>query len=149
VTGAALGSHRCADAASVGAELEGHAVHRSRLSTLLIDTPEADAAVAFWSGALGVPTKPVMGEEQFTGLEGALPGLVTAVQRIDGEPRIHVDMETDDLDAETARLVALGATEISRWLECRTLRVPGGHIVCVIPVHSDRAEFAAAATVWE
>lgn len=125
-------------------------MHRSRISTFLIDTPEAEAATAFWSGALGVNTRPTPGEEQFTVLEGALPGLVTVVQRLDeGEPRIHVDMETDDLDAETARLIALGATEVSRWLECRTLRAPGGHIVCVIPVHSDRAEFEAAATVWE
>lgn len=125
-------------------------MHRSRISTVLIDTPEADEAAAFWSGALGVPTKPAVGEEHFKVLEGALPGLVTVVQRIEeGEPRIHVDMETDDLDAETARLIALGATELSRWLDCRTLRVPGGHIVCVIPVHSDRAEFEAAATIWE
>lgn len=125
-------------------------MHRSRLSTVLIDTPDAEAATAFWSGALGATTRPTPGEEQFTVLEGALPGLVTVVQRLDGgEPRIHVDMETDDLDAETARLIALGATEVSRWLDCRTLRAPGGHIVCVIPVHSDRAEFEAAATVWE
>ena len=125
-------------------------MHRSRLSTVLIDTPDAEAAAAFWSGALGAPTRPVAGEEQFTVLEGAVPGLVTVVQRLDeGEPRIHVDLETDDLDAETARLIALGATEVSRWLDCRTLRAPGGHIVCVIPVHSDPAEFEAAATIWE
>lgn len=130
-------------------------MHRSRLSTVLIDTPDAEASAAFWSAALAAPAKPVPGEDQFTTLEGALPGLVTAVQRLDtgagegGEPRIHVDIETDDLDAETERLLALGATEVSRWLECRTLRVPGGHIVCVIPVHSDRAAFEAAANVWE
>jgi len=43
-------------------------MHRSRLSTLLIDVPSdraADAA-AFWSAALGVPTNPVPGEAQFT-----------------------------------------------------------------------------------
>ncbi len=125
-------------------------MHRSRISTVLIDTPEADAAAVFWSAALGVEARPVEGEPQFTSLPGALPGLVTAVQRLDdGEPRFHVDMETDDLDAETERLKALGAVEVSRWLDCRTLRVPGGHIVCVIPVHSDRAEFEAAANVWE
>ncbi|MEV3936133.1 VOC family protein [Glycomyces sp. NPDC049804] len=125
-------------------------MHRSRISTVLIDTPEAEAATAFWSGALGATARPTPGQDQFTVLEGALPGLVTVVQRLDeGEPRLHVDMETDDLDAETARLIALGATEVSRWLDCRTLRAPGGHIVCVIPVHSDRAEFEAAATVWE
>lgn len=124
-------------------------MHRSRLSTVLIDTPEADKAAAFWSAALAAPAQPVAGEEQFTSLEGALPGLVTAVQRIDGEPRIHVDIESDDLDAETDRLKVLGAEEVSRWLDCRTLRAPGGHLVCVIPVHSDREEFEAAANVWE
>jgi hypothetical protein len=125
-------------------------VHRSRMSTVLIDTTEADEAAAFWAAALGVEAAPVPGEEQFISLPGALPGLVTAVQRLDeGEPRLHVDIETDDLDAETARLRTLGATEVSRWLDCRTLRAPGGHIVCVIPVHSDRAEFEAAAAVWE
>lgn len=124
-------------------------MHRSRVSTILIDTPDAEAATAFWSGALGAPAKPAPGEEHFTVLEDALPGFTIVVQRIDdGVPRIHLDMETDDVDAETARLIALGAAEVGRWLECRTLRAPGGHIVCVIPVHSDRAEFEAAATIW-
>jgi hypothetical protein len=125
-------------------------VHRSRLSTILIDTPDADAASAFWSAALGAEARPAAGEEQFTRLVGAIPGLVTSVQRLDeGEPRIHVDIETDDPDAETARLLALGATEVSRWLGCRVLRAPGGHLLCVIPLHSDPDEFAAAANVWE
>jgi hypothetical protein len=125
-------------------------VHRSRLSTILIDTTEADEAAAFWSAALGVEARPSADEPQFTSLPGALPGLVTSVQRLDdGEPRIHVDIETDDLDAETERLIALGAVEVSRWLGCRTLRAPGGHLVCVIPLHSDRGEFEAAANVWE
>ncbi|SDD08958.1 VOC family protein [Glycomyces harbinensis] len=125
-------------------------MHRSRVSTILFDTPDADESAAFWSAATGVEAKPVPGEEQFTSLPGILPGLVTAVQRLDeGEPRIHVDIETDDLDAETERLKALGAEELSRWLDCRTLRVPGGHVVCVIPVHSDREAFEAAANRWE
>lgn len=131
------------------AALEGNPMHRSRISTILIDTPEADAAAAFWSAALGVDARPVEGEPQFTSLPGGIGSLVAAVQRIEGEPRVHLDMETDDLDAETERLKALGAVEVSRWLDCRTLRVPGGHLVCVIPVHSDRAEFEAAANVWD
>jgi hypothetical protein len=57
-------------------------------------------------------------------------------------------METDDVAAETQRLLALGAVEVGGWLDCRTLRVPGGHLMCVIPVHSDPAEFAARARVW-
>jgi hypothetical protein len=114
-------------------------MHRSRLSTLLIDVPShrASDAAAFWSAALGVPANPVPGEAQFTSLPGAFPGLVTAIQAVDDEPRYHVDIETDDVAAETARLVALGAVELRRWLDCRILRAPGGHLLCVIPLHSD------------
>ncbi|MDQ0370027.1 VOC family protein [Catenuloplanes indicus] len=127
-------------------------MHRSRLSTWLIDVPRADAdrAATFWSRALGVPATPSGDEPQFTGLRGALPGLTLAVQALDdGDPRYHLDIETDDLDAETARLIALGAEEIDRWLDCRILRAPGGHLLCVIPLHSDPDVFARLATVWE
>jgi hypothetical protein len=125
-------------------------VHRSGLSTLLIDVATADApkAADFWSAALGVRATPVPGEEQFTSLPNAVPGLVTAIQAVDDSPRYHVDIETDDVDAETARLIALGAVEKSRWLECRTLEAPGGHLLCVIPVHSSPDVFLQVAHVW-
>ncbi len=125
-------------------------MHRSRLSTLLIDVPVAEArtAAAFWSAALGVAAVPVPGEEQITSLPGAVPGLVTAVQAIEDSPRYHIDLETDDVEAETARLISLGAVEQSRWLDCRTLKVPGGQLICVIPLHSDPDEFARTAHAW-
>jgi len=95
-----------------------------------------------------VPAKVVPGEEQFTSLPDGIAGLVTAVQAVDDEPRYHLDFETDDVEAETQRLLDLGAVEVSRWLDCRTLRVPGGHLVCVIPVHSDPEEFVRNARTW-
>jgi Glyoxalase-like domain len=126
-------------------------MHRSRLSTILIDTPtaEAGAAATFWSAALGVPVRPVPDEEQFLSLPGALPDLVLAVQSVDDAPRYHVDIETDDLDAETARLIALGAVEINRWLDCRILRAPGGHLLCVIPQHSPDEVFDRTARTFD
>ncbi|MDX3194909.1 VOC family protein [Streptomyces sp. MN03-5084-2B] len=125
-------------------------MHRSRLFGIFIDTPaaEAEAAATFWSAALGAPARPVAGEEQFTALDGALPGLTLDVQAIDGEPRYHVDIETDDVAAEVARLTALGADPVSRWLDCHTLRAPGGHLLCVVPVHSDPETFGRLARVW-
>jgi len=125
--------------------------HRSRLSTLLIDAPAraASAAAAFWSQALGTPARAVPGEEQFTSLPGALPDLTVAVQSVDDQARYHLDIETDDVDAETARLLALGAVEVGRWLQCRTLRAPGGHLVCVIPLHSDPENFNRLAQAWD
>jgi hypothetical protein len=127
------------------------AVHRSRFSTLLIDasTGKAPAAASFWSSALGVQARPEEGAEQFISLPGAFPNLAMAVQSVDDQPRYHLDIETDDLDAETARLIGLGAVEINRWLDCRILRAPGGHLLCVIPQHSDDETFAKYAKTWE
>lgn len=128
----------------------GAVMHRSRVYALLIDAPEAEAAdaAAFWSAALGVRTELLPSEPQFVTLHEALPGLITAVQSVDDAPRFHLDIETDDVEAETARLVGLGAAQVSRWQECRVLRVPGGHLVCVLPVESDREVFEAQAKVW-
>jgi hypothetical protein len=125
--------------------------HRSRLSTILIDVPkeEAGSAAAFWSAALGVtPTSPP-GEPQFMSLPGVLPGLTLAIQSIDDTARYHLDFETDDVEAETARLIALGAEQIDQWLDCHILRVPGGQLACVIPRHSDDATFDRLATSWD
>jgi Glyoxalase-like domain len=123
-------------------------MHRSRVYALLFDTPEDSAAAAFWSAALGVTARPVADEPQFTRLDQALPGLVTIVQAIDDAPRFHLDIETDDVEAETARLLGLGAVEVAQWLECHVLRAPGGHLLCVIPVHSEPGVFDAGATAW-
>lgn len=125
-------------------------MHRSRVYAVIIDTPAAEAARAaeFWSAALGVPARPLPDQPQFTSLRGAVPGLVTAVKAVDDAPGIHIDIESDDPDAETSRLIALGAERIGRWLECRILRVPGGHVVCVLPVESDPELFDAQATTW-
>jgi hypothetical protein len=125
-------------------------MHHSRVYALLIDAPEAEAAdaAAFWSAALGASARPVADEPQFTRLHQALPGLITIVQAVDDVPRFHLDLETDDVEAETARLLALGAVQVARWLECRVLRAPGGHLLCVIPVHSDPDAFTAQAATW-
>lgn len=125
-------------------------MHRSRLYGLFIDTPTDTAAEAatFWSAALGVPAVAQTDQPQFTGLPGVVPDLLTEVQAIDDAPRYHVDIETDDVDAEVARLSGLGAVEVSRWLGCHTLRAPGGHLLCVVPVHSDPEYFAARARTW-
>lgn len=125
-------------------------MHRSRFSTLLIDAPnqEASDAASFWSAALGVPAIPVPGEEQFTSLPGAFGDLVVAVQAVDDSPRYHLDIETDDVAAETARLASLGAVQIGQWLDCRTMRAPGGHLLCVIPLHSDAETFDRSARIW-
>ncbi|BET52710.1 MULTISPECIES: VOC family protein [Streptomyces] len=125
-------------------------MHRSRVYAVIIDAPTSTAARAaqFWAAALGATAGPFPPAPQFTSLHHALPGLVTAVQAVDDAPRIHLDFETDDVAAETARLIALGAQEVSQWQECRVLRAPGGHLLCVLPVESDPDVFREQATPW-
>jgi hypothetical protein len=125
-------------------------MHRSRVSTFLIDVPRDEAAetAAFWSAALGVGAASPPGEPQFITLHEALPGYVLAVQAVDDAPRYHLDIETDDVAAEVARLEGLGAVEVSSWQGCHTLRAPGGHLLCVIPVHSDPDTFAERSQTW-
>ncbi|MDG4791613.1 VOC family protein [Micromonospora sp. WMMD1102] len=125
-------------------------MHRSRTYAVIIDIPEAEvgAGSAFWSGVFGTPARPEPNEPEFRSLRGAIPGLVTAIQSVDADARYHLDIETDDVAAEVARLVALGATEVAIWQECHVLRAPGGHLLCVIPVQSDPEVFRAEARSW-
>ena len=125
-------------------------MHRSRLQTVLIDTPpeSADEVITFWGAALG--HRPSTSDEgsPFTNLAPLGAGLELAHQRLgSGSARVHLDIETDDTEAEAARLEALGATRVGEHDGCVHLRDPAGLVFCVVPVQSD--DFAEHATVWE
>jgi predicted enzyme related to lactoylglutathione lyase len=61
--------------------------------------------------------------------------------------RVHLDIETDDVDAEIARLESLGATVVERIHSWVVMRDPVGIIFCVVRVQIPDA-FAAHATTW-
>ena len=59
------------------------------------------------------------------------------IQRVDHESRVHLDIETDDIPAEVARLEKLGATvdqRLERWV---VMRAPSGQRFCVVRVQRD------------
>ena len=69
------------------------------------------------------------------------------VQRVDHESRVHIDIETDDISAEVARLEKLGATvdkRLERWV---VMRAPSGQRFCVVRVQRDG--FDEDANSWE
>ncbi|WP_188839248.1 VOC family protein [Flexivirga endophytica] len=131
-------------------------MHRSRIGVVLIDHPPESyaAAAAFWTTARGSDreaTGSTTPEDRFEGLDSLPGGVMIAMQRLDdGRPRVHLDIETDDVDAEVDRLVAAGATVAERHDEehYAILTDPGGLIFCVVPVQS-REGFAEHAVVWE
>lgn len=123
--------------------------HRSRLSTVVIDVPDERfaEAVTFWAAALGRhPNREPSEARPYLGLKGGHPPEVV-LQRIDEAARYHVDIATDDVDAEVRRLVAAGATVVAPVETWVVLRDPAGLFVCVIPAESE--DFASASTLWE
>ena len=112
-------------------------MHRSRLSSLIIDcrTPDIEAAARFWSAAIGrpvVPPTPDHLDGTYRELETTGDELIIEVQKVDHESRVHLDIETDDVEAEVARLEALGAKKIvyvKRWW---VMEAPTGQRFCVL-----------------
>jgi hypothetical protein len=57
--------------------------------------------------------------------------MICQVQSVAHESRVHLDIETDDIDAEVARLVKLGAREVERNKTWVVLEAPTGQRFCV------------------
>jgi len=125
-------------------------VHRSKVTAVLADVPDECFAdeVAFWSGALGRPPVIDDADPDYAELGLPVPGLQFMVQRIAGPARLHLDIETDDIDAEVARLEALGAGRVARVQSWWVLRDPAGLVFCVVRVQPG-TDFDALATSWD
>lgn len=125
--------------------------HRSRLCAASIDVPR-DAYTAdtdFWSGATRRPPEIDEADPDYASFGTMAPGVEVFVQAVgDPSPRVHLDIETDDIDAEVARLVALGATEVERIRTWVVMRDPVGITFCVVRVQNAEA-FASSARTWE
>lgn len=112
--------------------------HHSRLAGFIVDCEGGSLAKAarFWSRALGLPVldPDEGGEDKYARLDGSRHGMHIEVQKVDHPSRVHLDIETDDLEAEVARLEALGATESSRPRHGRwvVMLAPTGHRFCVV-----------------
>jgi hypothetical protein len=107
-------------------------MHKSRLKGIVLDCHDADPAAAahFWSAALGMKSLGASGQ-RYVRLDASARGLNVAVQAVDHESRIHLDIETDDVDAEAARLEALGARRIAKVKTWWVMESPTGQRFCV------------------
>jgi hypothetical protein len=110
--------------------------HYSRLSKIVIDVAAADRdrEVEFWSAATGQTLTQFERYPEYhgAGLHGEEFWLL--IQRLDdGQSRVHLDIHTDDLMAEVARLEQLGAERVQQVHSWWVLRDPAGLLFCVIP----------------
>jgi hypothetical protein len=122
-------------------------MHKSRLSSVIIDCQNADleAAGTFWSQALGRSVRPDA-EEKYVSLEDRPGQPYVLVQRVDHPSRVHIDIEADDVEAEVARLEALGARRIEKVRTWWVLEAPTGQRFCV--VRPQRGPLGPDANSW-
>ncbi len=106
--------------------------------TAFIDVP-ADrfpAATRFWAGATDATVSAPRGDrDQYVSLEPSDGHPHLALQSLDPEPRIHLDLHVDRFDEAVARSVELGA-EIVAEPGHAILHSPGGFTFCIV-THGD------------
>jgi len=108
-------------------------MHKSRLAGFIIDCKDADPvrAAEFWSAALGLDLLGADGPG-YVRLDGRPHGLTIETQRVSHESRVHLDVESDDIEAEAARLERLGAKRIANVKGWIVLEAPTGQRFCVV-----------------
>ena len=126
-------------------------MHKSRLAGFIIDcrTPDLEAAAKFWSAALGFALKPVSMKPEEAGyrsFDTGPDGLNIEVQQVEHPSRVHLDIETDDIEAEVRRLEKLGAKRVQAVQTWWVMEAPTGQRFCVVQASSP--EFDARASRW-
>jgi hypothetical protein len=126
-------------------------MHHSRLCAVLIDcnTSDVDEAARYWSQVLGraVDSNHAGSRGNYRMLETPPDEPIVQIQRVGHESRVHIDIESDDLPAEVARLEKLGATVVDRLERWVVMQAPTGQRFCVVRVQ--RPGFPKNANRWD
>ena len=112
-------------------------MHRSRLDGFIIDcqTPDLAGAAAFWGSALGLDVgarEDNPGGNDYVRLDGTPHALTVEVQQVQHPSRVHLDIETDDVEAEVQRLERAGATRVEKVRTWWVMQAPTGQRFCVV-----------------
>jgi len=126
-------------------------MHKSRLGGFIIDCQhsELDEAASFWAAALGLTAEksPAPEESNYRALSGKTSGLHIEVQTVEHPSRVHLDIETDDIEAEVQRLEKLGARRIGQVHTWVVMQAPTGQRFCV--VRAESGQFNDQANHWD
>ena len=117
-------------------------MHKSRLAGFIIDcnsSVDLDTAARFWSGALGMPMRELPGEEgdKYRRLVDPEARLHIEVQTVSHPSRVHLDIESDDIEAEVRRLEQLGAKRVQQVHTWWVMEAPTGQRFCVVRAQSE------------
>lgn len=125
-------------------------MHKSKLAGFIIDcqTTDLDHAARFWGGALGMPVRalPPDEDEIYKKLEDSQHGLQIEVQAVSHPSRVHLDIESNDVESEVQRLEKLGAKRVEQVRTWWVMEAPTGQRFCVVRAGSP--DFDAKASQW-
>jgi hypothetical protein len=117
-------------------------MHRSRICQFVIDVSDLDQGVAFWISALDGVEEETSEASRHIYRRICLPDseIRILLQKVsDGKTskeRMHIDLETDNVEAEVRRLEALGAVrwdhQQERGFDFWVLRDPWDNEFCVL-----------------
>lgn len=125
-------------------------MHKSRLGNIVIDCQTDDllSEARFWSAALGYPLPQELDEASgFIQLVTPPGDVQVIIQRVGHEARAHLDIETDSIDSEVARLERLGARVVAPHDGWVVMQAPSGHRFCVGSPY--RGGFDRGANIWD
>ena len=112
-----------------------------RFEAVTIDCRDKHSLVAFWCALLGTTVRGEFG--QYLGLHPTAEGHPRLVfQQVtdvaEGRSRLHLDLDSHDVAADTARAVELGATLVQQvsdfGVSWSVLADPEGNLFCIVPV---------------
>ena len=109
-----------------------------RLEMITVDCTDPQRLAAWWAEAVGGEVLPLFGADFVIVARAKWPAL--GFQRVadptPGKNRMHLDVMSDDLDADVTRLVGLGAIEkerhsVDHGLRWVVMADPEGNVFCV------------------
>ncbi|MEE8599547.1 haloalkane dehalogenase [Euzebya tangerina] len=104
--------------------------------TAMIDVPASarQRTDAFWAAVTATTPGPARGEQgQFVTLEPRSGMAVLKRQVLDEQPRIHLDLHSDDPFALRDRAVDVGAEHVADHEDFAIVRSPAGVLLCTVP----------------
>ncbi len=111
-----------------------------RLHSVTFDCADPVGLAGFWAEVTGNPpgrTSPYFAELGGNGITSGTPRMmfIQVPEAKAAKNRVHIDLGTDDLDAEVERVMGLGAELVGRYDEWgatwATFRDPEGNEFCI------------------
>lgn len=136
--------------------ITGRATTNNVVCQFVVDVPDLEQGAAFWAAALGGTVEETSEASRSIYRRIRLPDseIRILLQKTDdpktSKERMHIDLETDDVEAEVERLEALGAVrwdhQQERGFDFWVLRDPWGNEFCVL--QQEHPELLARRDPW-